>query len=83
MQIEEAYKQMEGNHRLPDVKDAVNTFVAALIEYRDAALKDLVASSIAAAGDNSNKAAKATGAGKDVWRIWVGVDGSGVSMIFC
>lgn len=42
------------------MKDAVETFVAALIEYRDAVLKDLVMSSIAATDDNSNRIGKAT-----------------------
>jgi hypothetical protein len=59
-QIDDAYKELEGNHKLPNVKDAVETFVVALIEYRDAVLKDLVMASIVAAGDNSNKVGKAT-----------------------
>jgi hypothetical protein len=59
-QIDDAYKEMEGNHKLPAVKDAIDSFVSALVEYRDSVLKDIVMSSMVAAGDNSGKVAKAT-----------------------
>jgi len=69
LEMEDAYKELEGNHRLPSVKEAVNSFVAAIIEYRDAVLKDLVASSIASIGDNSGKVGKATEWGsKKPWK---------------
>ena len=68
-EIEDAYKELEGNHKMPTVKEAVNSFTAALIEYRDAILIDLVASSIASAGDNSGKVRKTTEWGsKKPWK---------------
>lgn len=59
-QVDDAYQEVEGNHKFPALKDAANTFTAALIEYRDAVLKGIVAASIAAAGDSSSRIAKAT-----------------------
>lgn len=49
-----------GNHKLPSVKNAADSFVSAIIEYRDAVLKDLVTASIDSAGDNSFKVGMAT-----------------------
>lgn len=51
--------ELEGNHRLPSIKDAVDSFTVVLIEYRDSVLKDLVMLSIAAAEYESFKVSKA------------------------
>lgn len=69
LEMEDAYKELEGNHKLPSVKEAADSFIAAMVEYRDAVLKDLVASSIASIGDNSGKVGKATEWGsKKPWK---------------
>lgn len=69
VEMEDAYKELEGNHNLPSIREAVNSFVSAIIEYRDAVLKDLVAASINSAGDNSGKVGKSTEWGsKKPWK---------------
>ena len=68
-EFEDAYKELEGNHRLPNVKEAVNSFVMAMIEYRDSVLKDIVASSVASVADSPGKIGKATEWGsKRAWK---------------
>lgn len=59
-QVEDAYKELEGNHKLPLLKDAVRSITIVMIDYRDSVLKDIVMASIVAAGDNSSKVAKST-----------------------
>ena len=57
------------NHKLPSVKEAIDSFAVAMIEYRDAVLKDLVASSTASVGDSSGKIGRATEWGsKKPWK---------------
>lgn len=80
-QVEDAYKELEGNHKLPAFKDAVNSFTMAMIEYRDSVLKDIVVASIVAAGDNSGKVAKSTEWGsKKPWQKGSGSVGTSSRM---
>ena len=66
---EDAYKELENNHKLPGIKEAVDSFTEAIIEYNDTVLKDLVAASIASVGDNSGKIRKSTEWGsKKPWK---------------
>ena len=44
-EVEEAYKELESNHRPPSLTEAYNEFSRSLIEYRDSVLFDLVMSS--------------------------------------
>ncbi|KAH9875775.1 hypothetical protein IAQ61_003239 [Plenodomus lingam] len=68
-EIEDAYKELESNHRTPSLTEAYNEFARAMIEYRDSVLYDLVSASVAAAGDGSSKLGRPTEWGsKKQWR---------------
>lgn len=68
-EIEDAYKELESNHRTPSLTEAYEEFARAMIEYRDSVLYDLVSASVTAAGDSSSKLGRATEWGsKKQWK---------------
>lgn len=68
-ELEEAYKELESNHRPVPLRSAYEEFSRALVEYRDSILCDIVSSSIAASGDNSSKIGRSTEWGsKKQWK---------------
>ena len=58
--MEDAYKKLEGNHKVPALKETVERFALVMIEYKDLVLRGIVMASIAAAGDHSGKEANST-----------------------
>ena len=68
-EVEEAYKELESNHRPPSLTEAYNEFSRSLIEYRDSVLYNIVMSSVEASGDGSSKIGKsAEWGGKKQWK---------------
>jgi hypothetical protein len=68
-EIEDAFKELESNHRMPRLRDARDEMVKALIEYRDSVLKDIVANAISVNSENSNKIGRSTEWGsKKPWK---------------
>jgi hypothetical protein len=68
-EMEEAYKELEVDHRPLSLREAYSEFSRAMVEYRDSVLYDLVAASIAATGDNSSKVGRSTEWGsKKQWK---------------
>jgi hypothetical protein len=59
-EIEEAYREIEPDHKPLSLREAYTEFARAMIEYRDSVLYDIVASSLAASGDNSSKIGRNT-----------------------
>ena len=80
-EVDDAYKELEGNHKLSALKKAVESFVVAMIKYRDSVLKDIVVARIMAAEDNSSKVAKSTEwGGKKPWQKAPGSAGTSSRM---
>lgn len=59
-EIEDAYKELEADHKPLSLRKSYAEFARALIEYRDSVLYDLVTASTAASGDSSNKIGRST-----------------------
>ena len=49
--VEDAFKELESNHYAPSLRESLDEFSRALIEYRDLVLNNMVAASISSAGD--------------------------------
>lgn len=80
-EMEDAFKELESNHKLPSVKDAMDEFKKALIEYRDTVIKDMVSYRVTMVGDNSSRVGKSTEWGsKKPWKKAVASVGTSSKM---
>lgn len=58
--IEDAFKGLEVDDKMPSLREAHQEFVAALVTYRDAVLHDILAHAVGSNGDNSSKMGRST-----------------------
>jgi hypothetical protein len=58
--IEDAFKGLEVDDKMPPLREAHQEFVAALVTYRDTVLHDILARAVGLSGDNSSKMGHST-----------------------
>ena len=58
--IEDIFKELKGNHKMPTLREAIDELPKAIIEYRNSVPQDLVVNTILFSRDNSGKVNKST-----------------------